>query len=91
MQVGLIPKGCALITLLCLASTAGAQQRYFAEKPVITFFSDGLVEDISAINGKVTSIFDILGGEVAYLMNVKDFEFANKLMQTHFNEKYMET
>ena len=67
-----------------------AQQRYFAEKSAITFFSDGIVEDISARNEKVTSIFDT-SGEIAYLMSAKDFQFPNKLMQTHFNEKYMET
>lgn len=91
MQVGNVPRGIALIVLVCITSIAGAQQRYFAEKPAITFFSDGVIEDITAKNQKVTSIFDVVGGEVAYLMNVKDFEFVNKLMQTHFNEKYMES
>jgi len=68
-----------------------SQQRFFAEKATVSFFSDGVVEDISAANEKVTSIFDAVSGEVAYLMNVKDFQFPNKLMQVHFNEKYMET
>ncbi|MBA4058319.1 MAG: YceI family protein [Marivirga sp.] len=68
-----------------------SQQRYFAEKSVIAFFSDGVIEDISASNEKVTSIFDIVDGEIAYLLNVKDFQFPNKLMQVHFNEKYMDT
>ena len=80
----------AIVLVIC-AAQANGQQRYFAEKPWITFFSDGLVEDITAANKKVTSIFDALNGEIAFLMNVKDFEFANKLMQTHFNEKYMES
>lgn len=68
-----------------------SQQRFFAEKAVVSFFSDGVVEDISATNEKVTSIFDVVNGEVAYLMSVKDFQFPNKLMQVHFNEKYMES
>jgi len=79
------------IGLIFTATLAIGQQRYFAEKPSITFFSDGLVEDITAANKKVTSIFDALNGDIAFLMNVKDFEFSNKLMQTHFNEKYMES
>ena len=79
------------LTLVLTASAAGAQQRFFAETPSINFFSDGLVEDITAVNHKVTSIFDALNGDIAYLMNVKDFQFVNKLMQTHFNEKYMES
>ena len=67
-----------------------AQQRYFAEKSSISFFSDGVVEDIAAKNEKVTSIFDT-NGDIAYLMSIKDFQFPNKRMQTHFNEKYLES
>jgi hypothetical protein len=86
-----IPKLFAGIALVLAASAAGAQQRFFAEKPSITFFSDGVVEDITASNRKVTSIFDATNGEIAYLTSVKDFQFVNSLMQTHFNEKYLET
>lgn len=81
----------AAVGLMCLAPALSAQQRFFAETPSITFFSDGVVEDITAVNQKVTSIFDVVSGEIAFLTNVKDFQFVNKLMQTHFNEKYMET
>lgn len=85
-------RSCALTVVLFLSAlVTDAQTRFFAEKQSITFFSDGLVEDITAGNQKVTSIFDVLNGEIAYLMNVKDFQFVNKLMQTHFNEKYMES
>jgi hypothetical protein len=79
--------------LFCLfvSINSYAQQRFFAEKAVVSFFSDGVVEDISATNEKVTSIFDVVNGEVAYLMSIKDFQFPNKLMQVHFNEKYMES
>ena len=80
-----------LLTFVFASWNTFSQQRYFAEKAGITFFSDGVVEDISATNQKVTSIFDVVGGEVAYLLSIKDFQFPNKLMQVHFNEKYMES
>lgn len=80
-----------LISLVFFSWCAAAQQRYFAEKAAISFFSDGVVEDISARNEKVTSIFDAINGEVAYLLSIKDFQFPNKLMQVHFNEKYLES
>lgn len=81
-----------LLFLGCLLSISGhAQQRYFAEKSAISFFSDGVIEDIAAQNSKVTSIFDSSKGDIAFLMNIKDFEFDKKLMQVHFNEKYMES
>lgn len=76
----------------CFFSMTGyGQQRYFAEKSVVTFFSDGVIEDIAAENSKVTSIFDSVKGDIAFLMNIKDFQFDKKLMQIHFNEKYMES
>lgn len=68
-----------------------AQQRFFAEKSTVTFFSDGVIEDIAATNTKVTSIFDVTKGDIAYLLSIKDFQFEKKLMQVHFNEKYMES
>ena len=68
-----------------------SQKRYFSEKSNITFFSAGVIEEIKASNTKVTSILDILSGEIAYLLNPKDFQFEKKLMQVHFNEKYMES
>ena len=80
-----------LITFVFFSGYAVAQQRYFAEKAAISFFSDGVVEDIIAKNEKVTSIFDVVNGEVAYLLSIKDFQFPNKLMQVHFNEKYLES
>lgn len=83
---------CLLVsTFTVLNGSAFAQQRFFAEKASVSFFSDGAIEDISAVNNKVTSIFDALKGDIAYLLNVKDFQFEKKLMQVHFNEKYMES
>jgi hypothetical protein len=80
-----------VLALVLISFYCQSQQRFFAEKAVVSFFSDGVVEDISATNEKVTSIFDVVNGEVAYLMSIKDFQFPNKLMQVHFNEKYMES
>lgn len=80
-----------LFVWLATITAAKAQQRFFAEKSSVTFFSDGVIEDISATNTKVTSIYDITKGDIAYLISVKDFQFVNKLMQVHFNEKYMES
>ena len=81
----------ALAIGLFASTQAFCQQRFYAEKSTVIFFSDGVIEDISATNTKVTSIYDITNGEIAYLINIKDFQFPNKLMQVHFNEKYMES
>jgi hypothetical protein len=81
----------SLVIILLLHFNGFSQKRYFSEKSNITFFSGGVIEDIKASNTKVTSILDLLSGEVAYLLNPKDFQFEKKLMQVHFNEKYMES
>ena len=80
---------CVLILLLHF--NGFSQKRFFSEKSNITFFSEGVIEDIKATNTKVTSILDLQSGEVAYLLSPKDFQFEKKLMQVHFNEKYMES
>ena len=79
------------LVLLILPFNGLSQKRYFSEKSSITFFSEGVIEQIKADNTKVTSILDLVSGEVAYLLNPKDFQFEKKLMQVHFNEKYMES
>jgi hypothetical protein len=80
-----------LFTVLLWSQAGNGQQRFFVDKASVSFFSDGVIEDIAAENNKVTSIFDAGQGEIAYLMNIKDFQFEKKLMQVHFNEKYMES
>lgn len=68
-----------------------AQNRFTSEKSFVSFFSKGVIEDIKATNITTTSIFDASTGDIAYLLNSRDFQFEKKLMQVHFNEKYMET
>jgi hypothetical protein len=70
---------------------SSAQSRFYADKSMVTFFSDGLVEDIRATNNTVTSIFDLSKMDVAFLVKIRDFDFDKKLMQVHFNEKYLES
>src|SRR5688572_27638401 len=81
----------SFVLILFLHFNGFSQKRFFSEKSNITFFSAGVIEEIRATNTKVTSILDLLTGEIAYLLSPKDFQFEKKLMQVHFNEKYMET
>jgi hypothetical protein len=77
--------------IILLPLNGFSQKRYTAEKAFISFFSEGVLEEIKGTNTKVSSILDLMNGEVAYLLNPKDFQFEKKLMQVHFNEKYMES
>jgi hypothetical protein len=79
------------LLIILLPFEGFTQKRYFSEKSFVSFFSEGVIEEIKANNTKVTSILDLASGEVAYLLSPKDFQFEKKLMQVHFNEKYMES
>lgn len=72
-------------------SVAGFSQKYASEKTFVSFFSDALLEDITAENTKSSSIFNAETGDVAFSIPMKDFKFAKSLMQEHFNEKYAES
>lgn len=80
-----------LLLALLLPTIVAAQKKYTSEKSYLSFFSDAVVEDIKAENSRVTSIIDVAKGELAFLLKIKDFEFEKKLMQVHFNEKYLES
>ncbi len=80
-----------LILFLIACSSAFPQNKFGAESARLTFLSEGTIEDIRASNTKVTSIFDGNKGDIAFLVRVKDFQFEKKLMQIHFNEKFLES
>lgn len=77
--------------LFWVVALEGSAQKFVAEKSVITFFSDALIEDITATNSKAVSLFNRQTGEVAFSIPIREFQFEKKLMQEHFNEKYMES
>lgn len=66
-------------------------QRYVSENGLISFFSQAPVENIKADNSKVTSLFSAENGTIAFSVPIKEFQFEKKLMQEHFNDKYMES
>lgn len=78
------------IFLLGIFFPASAQ-RYVAENGFITFFSQAPVENIEADNNNVTSLFSADNGTIAFSVPIKEFQFEKKLMQEHFNDKYMES
>lgn len=80
-----------LITFSLLGVIPVCAQRYIAENGFISFFSQAPVENIEADNRKVTSLFNASDGMVAFSVPIKEFQFEKKLMQEHFNDKYMES
>lgn len=79
-----------LVLIVSIASNANAQL-LTQEKSRVTFFSDALLEDITATTTKAVALIDISKSEVAFEVPIKEFQFEKDLMKQHFNEKYMET
>lgn len=80
-----------LFVLLVIAAHCSYGQRYKASSGSISFFSEEILEDITAINHDVQSIFDSETGQIVFSVPIRSFEFEKSLMQEHFNEKYMES
>jgi polyisoprenoid-binding protein YceI len=80
-----------LFVVAIVVSREGFAQKYMAEKAFISFYSDAPLEDITADNAKVTTIFNAATGDIVFSVPMKEFRFAKALMREHFNEKYVES
>ena len=80
-----------LLIWLGVVAISAQAQKYSLSEGVITFFSEATLENIKAENKNTTSAFDVTTGEIAFAVPNNQFQFEKKLMQQHFNEKYMES
>lgn len=67
------------------------QNLYSTSNGETSFFSETPVENITAVNKFGQAILNISNNDVVVQMNMKQFDFPNKLMQEHFNENYIES
>lgn len=79
-----------ILSILALANVASAQL-YSTQTGTISFFSTTPVEDIQAESKRVLAVINPEKNMVAFKVANTSFEFPNKFMQEHFNEKYMES
>jgi hypothetical protein len=79
-----------ILIFLLFASQIMAQQ-YYSKNGVVSFFSEAPIENIEAVNTKVSAILDASNGGFAFRLKIEDFVFPNSLMQEHFNESYLES
>ncbi len=82
----------SILFLLAVLTTTGVQaQRLMTRNGHVWFHSHTPVEDIEAHNYQTTSIIDPATGNLAFVLLMAGFQFEKALMQTHFNEKYVES
>ena len=76
-------------------STSLSAQVYLADSCRVSFFSDGIIEDIEAVSvmpeGSTYAAYNSANGKFSFKIPIKSFHFENSLMQEHFNENYMES
>lgn len=77
--------------LLITISLSGYSQRYLTKSGEALFFSDGIIEDITATTNEMVMALDLSTGEVIAKIPMESFRFKIKLMQEHFNENYVES
>jgi polyisoprenoid-binding protein YceI len=80
-----------LVLLVVLCPVISYGQHLLTDKGVITFYSHAAIEDITASNKKVSSGLNVASNDIAFSLRIMSFVFPKKLMQEHFNEKYMES
>jgi polyisoprenoid-binding protein YceI len=81
-----------LSLVLFLTSVMPARaQLYSTSDGEVGFHSHTFLEDIDAVNKKVSAVIDPVKKNMAFSLLMKGFEFKRKLMQEHFNENYVES
>ena len=82
----------ALLLLLFIFNFASkAQNKYFTKSGTIIFDGKATLDKIHAENKSAACVLDAVAGTLRFTVLMKGFEFKKALMQTHFNEKYVES
>jgi polyisoprenoid-binding protein YceI len=80
-----------VIPVLFLLTTNVYCQTYMSRTAFIGFYSKTPLEDIIAENQQAYAVVDVAKKQLAFTVLLKGFEFKKELMQTHFNENYVES
>jgi hypothetical protein len=80
----------AAIALFSVVNSS-AQTLYKATNATVSFFSKTPIEDIDGKSETATTLINLEKKDIAFMIQNNSFQFPNKLMQEHFNEKYMES
>jgi hypothetical protein len=77
--------------LLLAANGLRAQSVSRLQSSVVTFYSSAPLEDIEATNKKSSGVVDWTKRSFLISIPIRGFEFRSGMMQTHFNENYLES
>ena len=80
-----------LLSLFALNLVLAKAQVYTTRNGFIGFYSKTPLEDIKAENKQAYAVIDAGKRMLGFNLLVKGFSFTKNLMQTHFNENYIES
>jgi polyisoprenoid-binding protein YceI len=80
-----------LCLVIIISYAVGHSQILMTKNATISFHSHTFLENIDAVNDKVMAVIDGNKKNIAFSLLMKQFDFPKKLMQTHFNENYVES
>lgn len=84
----------ALFMFLLAGTVSALQAQLYKNKEdagIISFFSKSPLENIEAVNKKVTMVLKSTTGDIQFGVTMLNFKFAKPLMEEHFNENYVES
>src|SRR5579872_7412351 len=81
-----------LLTIAIFGVITSANAQMFAySSGSVSFFSKTAMEDIDAHNPTPKVLMDLSHKTIAVIAENTSFKFQNKLMEEHYNEKYVES
>jgi polyisoprenoid-binding protein YceI len=82
-----------LLIAAIIASTVftSKAQTYYCVNGDVKFFGTSPATDVEAESKKLAGALNLQNMKFAFKVNMKSFDFPNKEMQNHYNEKYLET
>lgn len=85
-------KKITLIVFIIISYTSPAQQKMITHAGIINFeASIPFFEEVKAINNQIFCTLEPKTSELNCVVAIKQFQFKRSLMETHFNENYMES
>ena len=79
----------SLVVMALLFVAVSYGQKFKVVQGSVHFLSKAPLEDIEALCEAPAGLINMLNNEFAFIVPINKFEFENKTMKEHFNEKYL--
>lgn len=81
----------ALFVMILTINASAQLYKGKGDASTISFFSKSPLEDIEAVNKKVTVVMKTTTNDIQFAVPMISFKFPKPLMEEHFNENYVES